>query len=124
MAAGARGGDGVKLWVDDEREPPDTSWVVARSYEAAMDVLGACVVGRVSLDHDLGDPAHDGYDVVKVLEARAACGSYVPVQIECHSQNPVGRKRIEAAIESLNKARRGVTTTSSTSGNTVVYRVS
>ena len=97
----------MKLFVDDLRVPPDNSWTVARSSEDAIALLQRNKITEVSLDHDLGivnDFFDDGYKVVVWLEER----NIWPVNgIRCHSANPVGVQRINAAIAAI-KRRNGV----------------
>jgi len=98
----------MKLWVDDMREPPDTSWIVARSAAAAIDVLRTGWVTELSLDHDLGD-GRDGYEVAAWLEMHPAL---LPWRMDCHSANPVGRERIMAAFEGAQRLRGSLTLSS------------
>lgn len=84
----------MKLWVDDLREPPDTSWVIARSVGTAIELLHSGWVIELSLDHDLGDGV-DGYEVARWLEEHP---QFMPSVAGCHSSNPVGAARITAAF--------------------------
>lgn len=63
-------------------------------------------VTHLSLDHDLGEDQRGGkgYDVLLwIEEAVALCKFIPPENIEVHSANPAGRKRMFAAIESIMK---------------------
>ena len=51
----------------------------------------------MDLDHDLGDYASDGGDVIKILEYLAERETLYPVQI--HTANPVGRANMERMIQ-------------------------
>jgi hypothetical protein len=54
----------------------------------------------ISLDHDLGAEENGtGYDVAKFIEEAAYKGTLPPIEVRIHSANPVGRKRMLAAIE-------------------------
>ena len=115
----------VNIWLDDLRSCPD-GWLhfkSARMCIAALDLMlsSGNTVGVLSLDHDLGacklcNANHDGfdipthcvhngtgYDVVCWLEEKVAndltCN--IPAEIRVHSDNPVGRKRMELGINSL-----------------------
>lgn len=44
----------TKLFFDDVREPPDDSWIIAKTVQEARDMLGAIAFDVVSLDHDIG----------------------------------------------------------------------
>ena len=89
----------MKLFVDDVRNPEDiyqeNDWVVARSYEEAVQLLnnGDCIV--ISLDHDLNSHEFTGYDLAKWLTANNAW----PQDVFIHSQNPVGANNIKKEHE-------------------------
>lgn len=93
---------GWKLWLDDERFPPDTSWTIARSSEAAI-----CFVARygmpcsMSLDHDLGgDDTTMGF--LKCLYTMYPDSP--PSTWNIHSKNPVGAENIQAFLRSWERA--------------------
>lgn len=44
---------GLKLWLDDNRTPPDDSWTWVQTAEEALELLQAGAVAVASLDHDL-----------------------------------------------------------------------
>lgn len=87
----------IKLFVDDEREPymvdvcenAPSTWIIARSYQAAIDVLSTRAVSHITLDHDLGD-GPTGYDLCKWMSANFAW----PDNVTFHSMNPVGKKNM------------------------------
>ncbi len=63
-------------------------------------------VVEASLDHDLGDPDEvgDGYRVAVWIEEQAANDlSYEPPILHVHSSNVSGRRRLEAAIASIDR---------------------
>ena len=92
----------LRLFVDDIRNAPDPSWIVARTYFEAIQCLRYLPIDVLSLDHDLGE-YKTGYDVICWLEERVRSDPdyYSPRFICCHSANPVGKKKIEAAIKSI-----------------------
>ena len=103
-------GQKVKLFLDDLRDPPSNEWVVARTAHQAQYILeaqrdGGYLVTSLSLDHDLGaDEMGSGYDVATWLEGAVVTGHLpAPIDILCHSANPVGRARIEQAFESIRR---------------------
>jgi hypothetical protein len=63
----------------------------------------------LSLDHDLGliDPEtleeKTGYDVVLYLEQHP---NLMPENVQVHSANPVGRRRMLLALESIERRRK------------------
>lgn len=87
----------IFLFVDDLRNPEDCGLkdcVVARTSIDAINILKKGNVGACSLDHDLGGE-DTGYAVVCWMEEH----NVWPDIVFCHSQNPVGRQRINSAIE-------------------------
>ena len=96
----------MKLYLDDVRFPRGGGWTVVRSYDDAIAVLDAFYdkIEEVSLDHDIGDEKHTGYDVAKYIEFLIEIKKYVPIKkMWCHSANPVGCKNINAVFKKYNK---------------------
>jgi Cyclic-phosphate processing Receiver domain len=98
----------VRVWLDDVREAPE-GWVHVKTPEEAIDLLRSGEVKEISLDHDLGlatpEAERTGYDVLAWLEEAVATGTWrhsVPV-IRVHSANPVGWRRMEQAIASIER---------------------
>lgn len=101
QAARRHGGARVILVVDDLRHWPAADGVVyARTYAEAIRLLGSLGdIAQLWLDHDLGEEK-SGYDVAIWLEERAVSGRLVRIdRVVVHSQNPVGVRRIVAALE-------------------------
>ena len=92
----------MKLYVDDERNPKTNGWVIARSAADAILVLSGGHVTEVSLDHDLGTE-ETGYDIALYIEASVYLGNIPMPKWNVHSANPVGRKRIEAAMKNAER---------------------
>ena len=87
----------VDLWLDDEREIHDSYNFRVETYEDAIEVLSTFEVRSISLDHDLGTDK-SGYDLACWIERNTANG--LPrLKWNVHSANPVGAKRITAALE-------------------------
>lgn len=101
----------MKLWHDDIRRPPDTTWVWARTNQVAKEILnrhGVEVdtlfdwVTEISLDHDMGlhdaDPDAPGADLLvghaeetgRHLLEWMILQDLVPAKVTLHSMNPVG----------------------------------
>ena len=100
----------IKLFLDDVRDPPDSTWHLYRPQNPGDMHLFyhfAKHAEVISLDHDFGDDVDfDGYKVACQLERLAATtvgGIRKDVQILSHSQNPEGRARIEAAARSIKR---------------------
>lgn len=101
-----------KLWHDDVRRPPDTSWVWARTNDIAIKLIDTNgKPDECSLDHDLGlhnadpdvpdadmqqgwDEENDGFDLVKWM----VDNDFVPDKVTIHSWNPWGAERMASYI--------------------------
>jgi len=88
------GGDGMRLWVDDERPGPK-GWTQVFTAHAAMLGLLSGGVCEMSVDHDLGFEKPTGYDL---LYCMARLKLKVP-KIAVHSANPVGAEAMRNLIE-------------------------
>lgn len=99
----------MKLFIDDERDPPTLDFVIVRSSQAAIDYLNRNGVPRyISFDHDLG-----GDDTVRPIVnwlIDAALDGKIAIMPEffVHSQNPVGRDWVIARMGDLAKIINGV----------------
>lgn len=110
----------MKIWLDDTRLPPDSSWSWAKNAETALlwldvfdggpadDFLG---VSLISFDHDLGDTKHDpewtGYTVITHLEEKVAEEpEYVAPEIRIHTANSSARRKMELAKEKIEQLMR------------------
>lgn len=92
-----------KLFLDDERDPVFTDWIVCRTAAEAQYLC--CKNGTptaMSLDHDLGFEQPTGYDFVKwIVEQWLDNKLTMPEGFEyyVHSQNPVGAKNINSLLD-------------------------
>lgn len=106
-----------KLFLDDFRNPPDSTWDIVRSFDAFCAYITEHGLPYIiSFDHDLGyvspdgdtmlglngepiDPAtwkeKNGYDCAKWLVENHG----VPALWYVHSMNPVGAQRIKQLLE-------------------------
>ena len=58
----------MKIFLDDERDPPE-GWTLVRWPQEVIDLLKTGKVSEISLDHDLGDDRKGtGYDVLTWIE--------------------------------------------------------
>jgi hypothetical protein len=98
-----------KLWLDDIRQPPNNSWHWAKTVEEAIEYAQENEIDYMSLDHDLGAVAPEGWrpseaiylagnssdgsglDFVRWIVEHAAWPSG---QIVVHSWNSAGSKRM------------------------------
>lgn len=88
----------MKLWVDDERQPPGPDWVRAVSSAEALAQLAAAPYEELSLDHDLGG---DDTSRAVVLWLCENPERWPPV-CRVHSMNNVGRAWLTAMIYRYN----------------------
>lgn len=110
----------IYLWLDDVRKAPP-GWIHCKTIQEAKALLQSGQVHEASLDHDLGicDKCLEGYTYEEWINARRTnsipdCEHYgTGYQLVCwmeetgnwpkhkprvHSANPVGRARMEQAI--------------------------
>lgn len=93
----------MRVYLDDERTPPD-GWVLVRWPEEAIALLEQGSVVELSLDHDLGDDDHGtGYDVVLWVERAVAERGFVPPVMHVHSANSSARIKMEAGIAAISR---------------------
>ena len=108
----------MKIFLDDIRNPPDSSWLVVRSVEDFKErILSAPIpITELSFDHDLGvkDPhnltnqelAPTGMDAAKwfieqCLDDLDLAGNLQSIHV--HSSNPPGVKNITSLFRSARK---------------------
>lgn len=100
----------MKIWLDDERNPP-AGWLGVKTPAQMIMFLELCfhegeIVEEISLDHDLGliNPNTldeiTGYDVLLWLEKYP---KMAPKRINIHSANYGARKKMELAVESIER---------------------
>ncbi len=95
----------LKIYLDDIRTPPDSSWLVVRSVEDFKErILSASVsITELSFDHDLGDKVPDGYDAAKWFVDYVMDNEEIAQNLKiviAHSDNTPGRENIAAYFES------------------------
>lgn len=110
-----------KLYIDDIRNPPDGSWVVARSVDAAITYIRTYGFPRfISFDHDLGlklrvrddnaiillaeeedTEAPSGFDFAKWLVNEDLENRWMArgFDYHVHSANPVGAANIRGLLD-------------------------
>ena len=92
---------GVKLWLDDIREPPDGTWSWVKTAADARELMLKGDVVLASLDHDLGVPNEDdlretGYWFVLWM---AEHDIWPSENVLVHSGNVVGVKKMTGVVE-------------------------
>ena len=93
------------LWLDDVRNPPGPDWVWVKTSLDAIKALRADHFEVISLDHDLGEDAGTGYEVLQYIEAEVARKfEYLPPEVVIvHSANTVARARMLQAVASIQR---------------------
>lgn len=86
------------LLIDDLRDINADD--IARNYADGIAFLSKNKYTHLWIDHDLGEDK-TGYDIMCWLEENQ---DRLPDKIICVSSNPVGRERINAVIEKLNRS--------------------
>jgi len=99
----------MRLWLDDIRPAPPGFDVHVKTAQDAIRLLKSGKVSEVSLDHDLGEGSDvgidvgTGYDVAVWIERQAFDGTVPRIVWNVHSANPVGRRRMELALQNADK---------------------
>ena len=89
----------LRLWLDDCRPMPVGWDVSVPTAPDAIALLASGAVTAISLDHDLGPvEAGTGYDVACWIEQAAHEGRIAQLEWSLHTDNPVGRERMRAAL--------------------------
>lgn len=97
----------MKIWLDDIRPAPE-NWIWIKTAHEAFEFTHKNwdQIEEISLDHDLGEEsAGTGYSFLCGIEVAIAVNQVkgkIPV-FHIHSANPVGRKNMERAIESIKR---------------------
>lgn len=92
----------LKVWLDDIDQEPN-GWIRAYTPEEVIALISTGNVTIVSLDHDLGLANNrTGYTVVKWLEEQVFTNpSFSMPKVLIHTDNPVGRKNMLLALQSI-----------------------
>lgn len=99
----------ANIWLDDERNPVDFNFPMARTYwaqdyDTAVHLLthepDLARPNIISLDNDLGG-TKEGYDFLKFIVEQAEISgiNYWPREIRVHSANVVALENMRATIE-------------------------
>lgn len=89
----------INIYLDDIRTCPE-GFVIARTYERAVELLKNNKVNILSLDHDLGEDSNGkllktGYDLVKYI-----CENDCDInEIYLHTDNPVGKVNMSETLK-------------------------
>lgn len=101
------------VFLDDERNPENITWVVypedvkffiVRTYQQFCEEIETCGLPEfISFDHDLADfqdgREYTGFDAVKWLVDYCMDHQVMFPKYEIHSMNPIGRERMINYIE-------------------------
>lgn len=88
----------MRVWLDDVRKMPEDYDFHVETVEDAIELLETLEVTHVGFDHDLGLETRSGYELACWIEHQATLG--MPrITWSIQSDNPVGRKKIKAAME-------------------------
>jgi len=96
----------LKLWLDDERTPPDRGWVWVDNAAHAILILKSFRVTELSLDHDLGDELvfGNGNDVLVWVEEQVHTNmDYIPPLMYIHTQNAAAMQKMILGVKAIQK---------------------
>lgn len=99
----------MNLWLDDYRSPPSDGqfWIWLKTSEEAIECISFGNISYISFDHDLGvkpdGSLDEAIDVAKYIEDLAHEGKISRIEWDVHSQNPVGKGNIIAAMKSADR---------------------
>jgi hypothetical protein len=95
----------MKVWLDDERSPPDDSWTVAKTFPEFVTLwtFHKHKITHIGFDHDLGSLDHreTGYAAVCMVEEDVFNNVVSPPVMTCQSDNGPGRRQIDLAIRAM-----------------------
>jgi hypothetical protein len=86
----------MKLFLDDTRTPPDSSWTLVRTIEECKSHLEIGEVEELSLDNDLGEGFLEGRELVKWMAENEIWPKNKP---KVHSGNIVAALYMRQMIE-------------------------
>lgn len=104
-----------RVYLDDIRPIPDDFDILVKTAPECIALLKTKCVSFISLDHDLSFiayvdnsgqftcPEGTGYDVALFIEESAFNGTLPRLGWSIHSMNPVGVKKMEAAMRNADK---------------------
>lgn len=97
-----------KLFIDDEREPVNSDWIVVRSFDEAVEAVRINGFPMyVSFDHDLGENIETGYDFAKWLIEQDMDFEWWfhenSFGWNVHSQNPIGKENINSLLKNYKR---------------------
>jgi hypothetical protein len=96
-----------KLFIDDERNPIEKNWVVARSSQEAIDYikLFGTFPQEIAFDHDLGDDDTSikliNWMTEMLMDEKYSFHKKFTYFV--HSQNPIGKNNIDGLMTNLIK---------------------
>lgn len=93
----------MKLFIDDLRNAPDSTWVVARTSDDAIAIIAEGIPQVISFDHDLGGDDTAICVVNFIIEAVLDGLFRFPENFtfNVHSANPVGAANITGKMNGI-----------------------
>ena len=88
------------LYVDDIRDAPDDTWMVARKVEEAIRLIDANEFEKISLDHDIENrPSDETFKPVAYFIAEKYRSKVITPLVIIHTMNPVAAQQIKAILD-------------------------
>lgn len=99
----------IKLFVDDIRNAPDDSWVVARTVTEAIRTIDKFEIEELSLDHDISHqvtieklsrpyPCNECFCAVAHYIGASFMREPVTPKVTLHTSNPVGAAEMKGIL--------------------------
>jgi hypothetical protein len=100
----------MKVFLDDNRFPPDDSWIWVMTAREAIELLRAGEVEELDLDNDLGAPESfgNGMEVLTWIENEMKVNGFEgPRVITAHSGDQAARRKMEEVIRQIRTVAKG-----------------
>lgn len=94
----------MRIWLDDTRDKPYNYDLHFYKAEDVIDYIkNNNIITHISFDNDLGINNLEGYQLANWIEEQAYYNNIKEFTWNIHSANPVGRKKIEKAMNNARK---------------------
>lgn len=99
----------MKIWLDDERKPPDESWTHITNPPAFRFALCSEEIEEISFDHDLGyfegEQEITGYTCLCWVEKHIMRDVFPIPKMRVHTMNASARQKMQKVVDKLEKLR-------------------
>lgn len=96
----------MKIFLDDERKPPTSDWLLVKTVEECWSYLETRQVIFLSLDNDLGEGLKEGYLILDLLEEAVYDDMTFPIpEVTIHSANASRVQYMQQALRTIERIR-------------------